>query len=502
MPIYIRTGKRLPKRVTEVAMQFQGVPHLAFTAAESRDLRPNALVLRIQPDEGVALRFGAKVPGQAFRVRDVLMDMSYGAAFLEEPPDAYERLLLDAMVGDPTLFIRSDEVDQAWQIVAAAAHRLGRPPHPAGRLRGRDLGSPPSRSAHRARRATMANPVEVDCWDAQGVRLTDIVEALADLRHQAISKNAIRTAVMTLVAVMPADEQAYAAIRALRFLGRHHPARIVLLRPDPDQVATLDGRAALFAVEVEGHQVNFEEVTLMVGGQAANHLDSLVETFTLADLPVPVWYVGDVPDPADPLLSVATTVLIDSRDAAGSGQLRALLELARRRTVVDLSWIRLGPWRELLSGLFEPAGPQVAARSSRWRSPGRSAPAACSAGGWPPSSCSPTRFIWSTPGTWKSGCYAGGGRTALFEVGRGEPQRTVAARAELPGPGPRAGPADRAGAGPAGDLAGRRPDPPRTRPGLGAGPVGRHPCSGLDRGAWSLCCGPCRSPRRVGARVA
>lgn len=117
VPIYIRTGKRLPKRVTEVAMQFQTVPHLAFTASESRDLKPNALVLRIQPDEGVAVRFGAKVPGQAFQVRDVLMDMSYGTSFLEEAPDAYERLLLDAMVGDPTLFIRSDEVDQAWQIV-------------------------------------------------------------------------------------------------------------------------------------------------------------------------------------------------------------------------------------------------------------------------------------------------------------------------------------------------------------------------------------------------
>jgi glucose-6-phosphate 1-dehydrogenase len=117
VPIYIRTGKRLPKRLTEVALQFQGVPHLAFGQAESRDLRPNALVLRIQPDEGVALRFGAKVPGQAFNVRDVLMDMSYGSAFMEDPPEAYERLLLDAMCGDPTLFIRSDEVDQAWQIV-------------------------------------------------------------------------------------------------------------------------------------------------------------------------------------------------------------------------------------------------------------------------------------------------------------------------------------------------------------------------------------------------
>jgi glucose-6-phosphate 1-dehydrogenase len=117
VPVYIRTGKRMPKRLTEVALQFKDVPHLAFSRAEAQDLQPNALVLRIQPDEGVALRFAAKVPGQAFNVRDVLMDMSYGSAFMEDPPEAYERLLLDAMVGDPTLFIRSDEVDQAWRIV-------------------------------------------------------------------------------------------------------------------------------------------------------------------------------------------------------------------------------------------------------------------------------------------------------------------------------------------------------------------------------------------------
>ena len=137
VPIYVRTGKRLPKRATEVALQFQRVPHLPFRAHESRDLHPNALVLRIQPDEGISLRFGAKVPGQAFEVRDVLMDFSYGAAFLEEPPDAYERLLLDAMIGDPTLFIRSDEVIQAWCIVdpilqAWAVHSAPLARYPAG----------------------------------------------------------------------------------------------------------------------------------------------------------------------------------------------------------------------------------------------------------------------------------------------------------------------------------------------------------------------------------
>jgi glucose-6-phosphate 1-dehydrogenase len=117
VPVYVRTGKRLPKRVTEVALQFHKVPHLPFHLKQVEDLEPDALVLRIQPDEGITLRFGAKVPGQAFRVRSVSMDFFYGAAFLEETPDAYERLLLDALIGDATLFIRSDEVQQAWQIV-------------------------------------------------------------------------------------------------------------------------------------------------------------------------------------------------------------------------------------------------------------------------------------------------------------------------------------------------------------------------------------------------
>ena len=116
VPFYVRTGKRMPKRVTEVAFAFKPVPHLPFPTGDSRGLSPNALVVRIQPDEGITLRFGAKVPGVSFEVRDVLMDFSYGASFLQDTPDAYERLLLDAMIGDPTLFIRADEVQQAWMI--------------------------------------------------------------------------------------------------------------------------------------------------------------------------------------------------------------------------------------------------------------------------------------------------------------------------------------------------------------------------------------------------
>jgi glucose-6-phosphate 1-dehydrogenase len=114
-PFILRSGKRLPRRVTEVAITFKQPPHLLFEGG--KPLQPNVLLLRIQPDEGVALRFGAKVPGPDVRIRDVRMDFRYGTAFSGETADAYERLLLDSMLGDGTLFARADEVEEAWRIV-------------------------------------------------------------------------------------------------------------------------------------------------------------------------------------------------------------------------------------------------------------------------------------------------------------------------------------------------------------------------------------------------
>ncbi len=115
VPFYIRAGKRLAKRVTEILFHFKPVPHPLFSGAGLR--QPNSLVLRIQPDEGIALRFATKVPGQAVAMRDVAMDFRYGTAFGHESPEAYERLLLDAMRGDATLFTRHDEVEAQWGFV-------------------------------------------------------------------------------------------------------------------------------------------------------------------------------------------------------------------------------------------------------------------------------------------------------------------------------------------------------------------------------------------------
>ena len=117
VPFYIRAGKRLPKKATEVAIQFHSSPHTPFARDDTEGLEPNVLVVRVQPEEGLSLKIGAKVPGSGFEVSSVNMDLLYGTAFLEEAPDAYQRLLLDLLLGDPTLFIRADEAEGAWRIL-------------------------------------------------------------------------------------------------------------------------------------------------------------------------------------------------------------------------------------------------------------------------------------------------------------------------------------------------------------------------------------------------
>ncbi|HEX3263035.1 MAG TPA: glucose-6-phosphate dehydrogenase [Solirubrobacterales bacterium] len=128
-PFYLRCGKRLPRRVTEIAVQFRPVPHLPFAGADIGEVEPNQLVLSVQPDEGASLRLVAKVPGQSMNVRPVQMEFKYGASFLGDSPEAYERLLHDALMGDATLFTRSDEVAEEWRIIQPILERWESDPH-------------------------------------------------------------------------------------------------------------------------------------------------------------------------------------------------------------------------------------------------------------------------------------------------------------------------------------------------------------------------------------
>ncbi|HEU5116752.1 MAG TPA: glucose-6-phosphate dehydrogenase [Isosphaeraceae bacterium] len=137
VPFYLRTGKRLPKRATEIAIQFKKPPTMLFEPETEGVAGANQLVLRIQPNEGASLSFQAKIPGSRRRLQEVRMDFRYGTSFAAPPPEAYERLLLDVMLGDPTLFTRTDEVDSAWQFITPileAWDELGTEPatYPAG----------------------------------------------------------------------------------------------------------------------------------------------------------------------------------------------------------------------------------------------------------------------------------------------------------------------------------------------------------------------------------
>lgn len=117
VPFYLRAGKRMPRRVTELAVLFKAAPHLPFQPTDVEMLGKNQLVLRVQPEEGVVLKFGSKVPGTTMEVRDIAMDFQYGETFTESSPEAYERLVLDVLIGDSTLFPHADEVEQSWRVI-------------------------------------------------------------------------------------------------------------------------------------------------------------------------------------------------------------------------------------------------------------------------------------------------------------------------------------------------------------------------------------------------
>jgi glucose-6-phosphate 1-dehydrogenase len=130
VPFYLRTGKRLARKVTEIAVTLKPVPHLGFQEEGSIGIRPNQLILTLQPNEGVSLVLAAKIPGTRMRIRPVNMEFLYGTSFLSQSPEAYERLIMDAMRGDATLFTRNDEVEAQWEICDPIVHTFENTPGP------------------------------------------------------------------------------------------------------------------------------------------------------------------------------------------------------------------------------------------------------------------------------------------------------------------------------------------------------------------------------------
>lgn len=199
---------------------------------------------------------------------------------------------------------------------------------------------------------------EAATWRAENVRVGQVLEALAELRRGE-QQSATRTYVVNLVVRAANDAQAERACRALHHLGGRHPGRtVVLIGPVGEHgsgPSSIDAEVVIHESESAGHPLWAEDVRLHVRGPLLGHLDSLVEPLTLPDLPVVVWFTGLPPDPSEPLLDAADAVVVDAKteEPGGERSFPAVVSLSRRNVVIDLSWIRLRPWRELLAGLFD-----------------------------------------------------------------------------------------------------------------------------------------------------
>ncbi len=236
-------------------------------------------------------------------------------------------------------------------------------------------------------------------WTGRATKVGEVLEQLDGLRRKGQRSLASRTSVLTLVVHAPSAVDAWDAVATVHRFGGHHPARSIVLVPLPEGPARLDARVSLTAAEAGGHQVWFEDVVLSISGPAARRLGSLVEPFALSDLPLVAWYLGAAPEAGDDLVATADAVLVDSKlaigeeggDAGDDGPVGALPErdtldavvaLFGRVPVVDLAWIRLRPWRELLAALVDGAAFRPALDDLRSATVTGKASARALLGGW------------------------------------------------------------------------------------------------------------------------
>ena len=221
-PFYVRAGKRLPRRETTIAIQFQRAPHPPFAEIAGEGLRPNVLLIHVQPDEGVSLAIGAKVPGAGMIDPHRAHGLPLRRRVPDGLPEAYERLILDAMLGDATLFTRADEVDEQWALVDAIVAALEARPAEVPELRGRDLGpAAADELIHRDGRAGGGTDAGRRRPGREAARPS----------CACTTTEGTRTSVMTHVAWAP-PKWAAAARRTLAGLEELHPSRTILLFPN------------------------------------------------------------------------------------------------------------------------------------------------------------------------------------------------------------------------------------------------------------------------------
>ena len=287
VPFYIRTGKRLPKRTTEIAIQFRRPPLQIFKRVSPSSVAPNLLIVNVQPDEGISVRFEAKLPGTRMQLAPVMMNFRYGTAFGGQVPEAYETLLLDAMLGDPTLFARHDFVEASWALITPVheAWRAG-----TGRRRSR-----PTRPAAGAR--AEADALDVARWttmeDAVSETLMESATTVA-LRRSSLrlARDAAgqsdaapaRALTATVVAVGP-RERLQDVVEPLQTLGNSGAIRGILIP---------QGSTAESGARVASNVV-------VLNGLPDNFIDNAVAALRLSSLPTVIWWRGGPTDGAGQL---------------------------------------------------------------------------------------------------------------------------------------------------------------------------------------------------------
>ena len=356
-PFYVRAGKRLARRETTIAIQFQRAPHPPFEAIAGDGLRPNVLLIHVQPDEGVSLAIGAKVPGAGMTIRTVHMDFLYGGAFRTGLPEAYERLILDAMLGDATLFTREDEVEEQWKLVDAilGGWQRDRPSFP-----NYESGTWGPQAADDLIHRDAAPGVATRAL--MGV-VSDIERQLGRLRAREAADGMpeLRTSTMTHIVWCPPEWRAKARATLAGLLERH-PARTIFLIPEPGGEAGIEARVELKDFQLQGmsREVLSEVIELRLRGSAARHPGSIVLPLLVSDLPVfcrwrgePAWESDELAE----IVGVADRLVVDSSEWRGVPAAYArLAALFDRVAVSDIAFSRTLPWRRRLAELWPEIG--------------------------------------------------------------------------------------------------------------------------------------------------
>ena len=353
VPFYLRTGKQLARKVTEIAVTLKPVPHLAFQSSGSVGVQPNQIILTLQPDEGVSVSLGAKIPGARMRIRPVNMEFRYGTSFLSESPEAYERLILDAMRGDATLFTRNDEIEALWGIIdpiLTAWHEDTTSPvpqYPAGSA------GPAEADALARRRPEVAPAVSEDVWSERDTNPDAIEAALREmLRERHAANQALAPArVLNLVVVVDRSWKGEIANRLER-VGRYHASRTILCAVEENR-DTLDAVAVMSYEDAGSGRIGVmrETVEVDMGPEHLSGLETIVDPIVISELPTVLWCPHGHEEAVSQLRGLTDVMLLDSDDLPDAddglarAQRRARLRVRGRPRVVADDALARATWR-------------------------------------------------------------------------------------------------------------------------------------------------------------